>query len=861
MEKLFWILEYVKVFLAYFFVTFLWPMVVFRKFLKGKSRTFKFAFCVGPQILLINTVVMLMGLVKVLNPTTFRIVFWGTFIVSAFWNVRPNKKNVLRFKNFFSGTYGIKSAITDILGVMKQFILERFENFKEFIKGRRIEFLLLFLIIVYAVIYFSYGAFYDTSYGTGDLYTHNMWIYDLCNGQIFSHGVYPEGMHCFIGAEHMAFGIDLYSLILFTAGIHVSVIIMAMYIFLKNLFSWKYSAQIALLLYFIIDVRNPDAIFSFCRYQWTLPQEFGYPALFMCATYLLIFLKKKYSPEEIKTKKFWKNPELFIFATTLATTLAVHFYITIMAFLVCVPIAIVLIKSLISKKFMPLFVAALAGVAVAIIPMATAFATGTRLEGSLYWAMSIISPGDEEDEAAEGISSATGNSTDGDNKSDAGNNAEIGADTANGGQTAMNMQEGAVREFADNKLKSEAVKNTGSAYAEPAGLSEEKNADFSFEYPGLTASVQNLSSLAIFSKLFDLCGLFYGRGFELSFGETRARLLFAVFIISILVWAGSFVLKIFLRKKEEEEKIHGRWFDGYLVAIGIAAVYSLMLMLRPLGLPVLIEETRLFPLHELFVYALVAVPVDFIISFFALDRNIIVSSSCGIVGLLAVIFIVKLTGSYHGYLMCQLTRYNDTALVTKSIMNQMKPESYTIVSTTDEIYQFIGHGYHEELISFVNQAEIVSYTLPTEYVYIYVEKNPLSRNQYNCYSGPSWLASEKYHQIFGSGYSSFGRDIAQGTISEDMAQIYFGPFPYSSNVYATLWKRTALMAKTYVWCQKFNEMYPNELHVFYENEDFVCYYFKQNQRNLYELAVMDSSAMIKPSEYPKPFWPANEFSE
>ena len=130
-----------------------------------------------------------------------------------------------------------------------------------------------------------------------------------------------------------------------------------------------------------------------------------------------------------------------------------------MAFLVCVPIAIVLIKSLISKKFMPLFVAALAGVAVAIIPMATAFATGTRLEGSLYWAMSIISPGDEEDEAAEGISSATGNSTDGDNKSDAGNDAEIGADTANGGQTAMNMQEGDVREFADNKLKSEAVKN------------------------------------------------------------------------------------------------------------------------------------------------------------------------------------------------------------------------------------------------------------------------------------------------------------------------------------------------------------------------------------------------------------------
>lgn len=811
MEKLYWILEYAKVFFAYFFVTFVWPMVVFRKFLKGKSRTFRFAFCVGPQILLINTVVLLMGLIKILNPTTFKIVFWGTFAVSLFWNFRPGKKSVLRFKNFFSGTYGVKSAITDIFGSLGRLIKNLFNGFLDFMKGRWFEFILLFLIIVYSIIYFSYGSFYDNSYGTGDLYTHNMWTYDLCNGQIFSHGVYPEGMHCFIGAEHMAFGIDLYSLILFTAGIHISVIIISMYIFLKNLFSWKYSAQIVLVLYFIIDVVNVDAVFSYCRYQWTLPQEFGYPALFMCATYLIKFLRKKYSEDDLKAKKFWKNEELFIFAATLATTLAVHFYITIMAFLICVPIAVVLIKELISKKFMPLFISVIAGVLIAIVPMATAFATGTRLEGSLYWAMSIISPDDNDEQVS---TTSTGS-----------------------------------EEEKDTEATEEAL---NAAYGELA--------ETMVNTPMLTASAQTVGSFVVLGGVSNVFGEFYRRGFLLPFGEERGKLLFIFFIAAILIWAAGFAFRIVRKRLDRDDLSENRWFDGYLVLIGIAAVYSIMLALRTIGLPVIIEETRLFPVQALFVYALIAVAIDFIYALFADKIPETLSACCGVGGILATIFIVVSSGSYHGYLMCQLTRYNQAVNITQSIKSQMKPESYTIVSSTDEIYQFIGDGYHEELISFVNQAEVISYKLPTDYVYLLIEKKPLKRNQYNCYSGPGWLAEEKYQDTFGSGYSSFGRDIKHETITEDMADIYFGPFPDSSNVYAVLWQRTALMAKVYVWCQKFNEMYPNDLHVYYEDDDYVCYYFEQNSRNLYELAVMDSSAMIKPSEYPKPFWPANTFS-
>lgn len=120
------------------------------------------------------------------------------------------------------------------------------------------------------------------------------------------------------------------------------------------------------------------------------------------------------------------------------------------------------------------------------------------------------------------------------------------------------------------------------------------------------------------------------------------------------------------------------------------------------------------------------------------------------------------------------------------------------------------------------------------------------------YDGPSWLADgDRY--VWGSR----GLDFSKSNISESMANVYFGKFPLSIDVYAVQWQKIILNSKMYVWCQKFNAMYPNELHIYYEDEDFLCYYLKQNPRNLYELAAMDPSVMIPPEEYDNPIWPQN----
>ena len=61
--------------------------------------------------------------------------------------------------------------------------------------------------------------------------------------------------------------------------------------------------------------------------------------------------------------------------------------------------------------------------------------------------------------------------------------------------------------------------------------------------------------------------------------------------------------------------------------------------------------------------------------------------------------------------------------------------------------------------------------------------------------------------------------------------------------YATPENRTILESKAYLWCQNFSKRYPFEVNVYYEDEDFVCYYFKQNPFALYNLAIEDWDRM------------------
>ena len=151
------------------------------------------------------------------------------------------------------------------------------------------------IVLVYGMMYFTYGAFQVYSYGYGDLYTHHGWIYGLIQGNIFPDGVYPEAMHCFIYCMHTMLGIKVYSILLFLQGIHVAAFLLSVYLLLRRVFCWRYTPLFVLMLFLTLDLSNADLIHSMFRLQITLPQEFGLHTVCLCALYLTEYLKREHT--------------------------------------------------------------------------------------------------------------------------------------------------------------------------------------------------------------------------------------------------------------------------------------------------------------------------------------------------------------------------------------------------------------------------------------------------------------------------------------------------------------------------------------------------------------------------------------
>lgn len=158
---------------------------------------------------------------------------------------------------------------------------------------------------------------------------------------------------------------------------------------------------------------------------------------------------------------------------------------------------------------------------------------------------------------------------------------------------------------------------------------------------------------------------------------------------------------------------------------------------------------------------------------------------------------------------------NEAILCTTNILNDNmgKHNKWTIVSANDELRMIEKYGRHTETIEFLEDMEhwnkYKELTIPTEKVYFYIEKKPLN------YAG------------------GYGGKIP--VVSEEQAQ---NELPKNSGIsaYSGL-KRSVTMSRMYYWAQKFKELYPNEFKIYFENDNFVCYYIEQNVYSLYNFAI------------------------
>lgn len=788
----YWVLEFVKVLIGYIFLMYVWPSVVFRKILSRKSLTHRFAFCSTISVLLINTLVLGLGLFHILNRWIVFFIFHGIFLASILKKEQLWMHMSRQTKNLLVGTLGWKSFLVTLIENIKKLIAAFFYKLNKKIKGQKFEYSILSVLIIFAIMYFSYGAFQNHSYGWGDMYVHHSWIYGLKEGTIFSAGVYPEAMHCFIYSMNALFGISIYSNLLFLGGIHVATLLVAVYCLFREIMKSRYTVYLVLAAFLTVDVVCIDEIYGMSRLQYTIPQEFGFYTLFLCALYLIRFLKKNPTPEE-KKRSF--DEDLFLFMTSLAASLAIHFYVTIMAFFLCASFAIWSLNRIFRKQnFKALVTAVIVGIIISTLPMVLAFASGTPLQGSLNWGMNVINGTDTKEGRTQAAQTATEENTENTTENITENTTTDTTENISGDQSQLNSQQ-----TTPNESES-------------------------------TPAVQKTSFVKrIIQTIIDNIKLVYHYGYIQLYGKLRARWLIRFTIIAAILSLINMCVSIIRFKKLPFETYAGITVASFLFMLLYAAPF--------LGLPEIIAGSRLCLPEQILLLAMMALPVDEL--FFLLEKTKVrcLAPQISLAGVLAIYAGSNYFGVYHGYLYYELTRYNSVVELTNKIMDNYPQYSYTIISTTEEFYQSVDDARHEEILDFYNKSRLEDYYIPTKYLFLYIEKHPIYYAQYHFFSGPKWLALDKYTKYYeySTAVLSVGDEIEHAEISDEFVGAPLGIMSKASDAYSLIENRKILESEMYYWCQEFKTRLPNEIKVCYEDEDFICYVIKQNPEHLYNL--------------------------
>ena len=790
MDQTYWVFEFIKVLLAYLFMMYIWPSVVFRRHLSGKGRAYRFCFCLNISILLINTGVLFLGLIHILNQILVMLLFWAVFLVQL---VRNYDLRLSRLKD-------IRSVLNKTMSLRRMFL--RWHTFNaeklksasskwwQSTKGRRLEYTLLLVILAFATAYFSTNALHVHSYGATDQYVHHAWIYGLQQGKIFVKGIYPEGMHCYIYLMGTVFPISFYSIILFSAGAYIHIYIVSAYLLGRMLFGWRMSAMLALVGFLTIDQVINVGVTSISRFSCTLPQEFALYTVFMSAYALIGFLRQAPKPRGERFRffrisswrRFFSDRYLFVFISAIAVSISVHFYATIIAVFVCIVVVIVYMRRLFRRGvFLRLAAGAMIAFFIAAVPMIGAFVEGYPLQGSLYWAMSVT------------------------------NQSTANTDT----ESASLPQE-------------ESKASVDEASSEATISSDEQNIT---ENTSLQKRIMNFADTIISGSFCKL------------YGTERGILLFAAVVavsaISVILISCNATIRLIRRRKKKEGKsLLFSFPESYLIAS--LTVFVLFLAYKPklIGLPSLVEGARLcstIDMYSMFLYTC------FFDIFFSLIHPLLKEKflkPLSVIACAGIYVFAQMSGLFHGFTFSNLSRYPVAVELTKEIVEKMPKYQYTIISTTDELYQVIETGFHEEWIDFLDKSHKPNYTIPTPYMFFFIEKHPLAYAQYNFVSGPEWLAAEKYSELFGT-YGAQYPEILHGEVSEESAEKTISNEKKRSETASKLSNRIILESKAFAWYQKFSEIHPNDGEVIYEDDDFLCYCVHQNEFSLFSLGIMD----------------------
>ena len=837
------ILQFIEILAAYMLMTIVFPAMIFHKKLENFRLCTRFMMYVLIGNFYMCNIIFILELLHIaFRPVVILLTIFLFLYLYIHCNRIDYRQNLIvcgyEIQKLAAGLMGRKTFFRNICRWIQKRVKKAGQWLHHYVFNHAVEWVILFLVSV--LVFWIFGTNYIKylGYVLSDSPVHNYWINGLIQNKLFVDGVYPYGFHTVICFMHMLFGFDVYVLLRLFGMVQLLYVTAMLYVFMRAIFKSRFTPFAGLLVYLGINIWNENA---FLRFEGAVPQEFGMIFILPTVYFLYAFLaehpaekkekkprlkraeKKKYKQEEKEKnkekkkavllekaaeKKLKKNlsirekvvrflkkrksslkqadKQLLFFGMSFSLTLAVHFYITIIAALFCLAVAFGFIGRTVKKQiFVPVMRTTLLAVLIAVLPMGIAYATGTPMQGSLKWAVGVMSEKDKSTQT-DNVNVVVKTTTD-----------TTGTDTNSSANTSQSAAD-----TAGNATSSEVQNTTNEPTAKTMLLGLQMQIVSKVLTVGYRSMV--LAQNIWFYSITKLNHYILAPEASLPFLPAKKDFAYLVFGFAGL----TFLMAGLLWFKNRE-------YANRLFSIVFFTIFLLILLVaKKVGLPQLMDEnrSRIFVVYQLALLAGSAV-----------DAVLYVLSGNGKKKWLMEILSLSILLLGTGYVYQQkLYRkpFKSVALETNgaitsltNIIHQEKKDTWTIISANDETQMVDTYGYHYETITFLRNMEGylggADIRIPTEKVFVFVEKVPLDYTKK--YAGSGQKVSKKGAKMSLPGGG--GLDVYEGQ------------------------NRFIVMSRMYYWAKQFQKLYPNEMIVYYEDKDFICYCLDQNTYSLYNMAI------------------------
>lgn len=463
------------------------------------------------------------------------------------------------------------------------------------------------------------------------------------------------------------------------------------------------------------------------------------------------------------------------FAMAFSLTLAIHFYGTMIAGLCCIGIAMGFCFRFVKKEyFCRIMVTGILSVVLAVLPMAIAFAGGTPLQGSLGWGMSVINGSQNEESDADNTTQ----------------NNKVQVTSGNGKITEIDVSKLPSAKKGETTVVVEQKKTSLGDRMRTVADKIKVISDKIKTIPNKIPKAVRTMSIRIRNIVVPVDSQKMG---------TAVMTAYAGLLLLGLVFCA-------FRKTE---------YGAALISVGFCMlILTVLLCAGPFGLPTLMDAARCSVYYAYLLPMAGVVLADGILCFMTMPRIFRNSKNVLSLGISVVLLIVLLQKDLvknPEFSSEYVTNGAITCLT--NIIRENEDETWTIVSTNDETQMALDHGWHYETITFLRQLEKIDENtkilIPTKNIYFFVEKIPLD-----------------YRVSYaGSGQSISKKGAGQALPNAGGIVVYQGE------------NRWIVMSRMYYWVQAFMKKYPNEMKVYYEDDQFICYRIPQNMYHQYNFAI------------------------